>query len=124
MDRRGSRSASRSEVDEVSARERNKGARGEREVVQLLRDHGYSHAERSSNGRAQQNRGDISNGPPACTIEVKYQERLNVPAALRQVEADCPPHNLPILLHRSSRQPWLATLPADELLALLRLRDS
>jgi hypothetical protein len=108
----------------VSRAQRDKGARGELEVVQLLRDAGWHDAQRTHDGRAQRTRGDIRNGPQGVHIEVKRQERLNVPAALRQAEADAEPLDLPVLVHRSSRQEWLATLPFDELLALLQLREA
>jgi hypothetical protein len=107
----------------MSARERAKGAAAELEIVHILRDAGWANAERTHDGRAQRTRGDIRNGPPGCHFEVKRQERLNVPAALRQVESDANPLDLPVLVHRPSRQEWCATLPLDELLALLKLRE-
>jgi hypothetical protein len=108
----------------MSARERCKGAVAEREVVQLLRDHGWTTARRTSDGRGQQTRGDITNGPAGAHLEIKRQERLNVPAALRQAHADANPLDVPIVIHRPSRQAWMATLPLDDLLALLQLRES
>jgi hypothetical protein len=107
----------------VSAAERRKGASAELEVVHLLRDAGWKDAERTHDGRAQRTRGDIRTGPAGCHFEVKRQERLNVPRALRQVEEDANPLDLPVLVHRPSRQEWCATLPLDELLALLKLRE-
>jgi hypothetical protein len=104
--------------------QRDKGARGEREIVQILRDAGWKDARRSSDGRVQSARGDIVNGPAGVHIECKFVERLNVPAALRQVEEDANPLDLPVLVHRPSRQDWCATLPLDELLALLKLREA
>ena len=56
----------------MGARERERGARGEREVVQLVREHGWPGAERSSNGRAQVGRGDIALGPEFTSIDVKF----------------------------------------------------
>lgn len=103
---------------------RRKGGVGEREVVALLRQHGWGRAERTSNGRAQAGKGDIAGGPEGVHIEVKRVEKLNVSKALAQIDRDAGPHDLPLLLHRSSNQPWLATLPAEELLALLRLREA
>ncbi len=108
----------------MSTTERRKGATGELEVVALLRDHGWADARRTSDGRGQHARGDITNGPAGVHFEVKRQERLAVPAALRQAEADAAPHDVPVVVHRPSRSPWMATLPLDELLALLRLREA
>lgn len=107
----------------MSARERAKGARGEREIIQILRDAGWKDARRTSDGRGQATRGDIANGPAGVHFECKFVERLNVPSALRQVEADANPLDLPVLVHRPSRQEWCATIALTDLLDLLRLRE-
>jgi hypothetical protein len=108
----------------MSAMQRNKGARGEREVIDILKAHGWTHARRTSDGRAQSTRGDVLHGPEGCHIEVKRQERLNVPGALTQAVEDAGPHDIPIVIHRPSRHEWMATLPLDELLPLLALREA
>jgi hypothetical protein len=108
----------------MSARERDKGKRGELEIVHILREHGWKNAERTSNGRHQGLRGDIANGPAGVHLECKFQEALNVPRALRKLESDASPLDIPVLVHRSSRQEWQATLPLEELLALLKLREA
>lgn len=102
---------------------RSKGASFEREVVKTLRGYGWTYAGRSSDGRKQIGRGDIINGPEGCHIECKRAERLNVPKAFDQVLADAEQHAIPILVHRPSRHEVMATLPLDELLPLLRLRE-
>jgi Holliday junction resolvase len=107
----------------MSRTERLKGQVGEREVVALIRQHGWPHAERTSRGVAQKGRSDISGGPASCAIEVKRQERLNIPKAFDQLLADANAGDLPVLIHRPSRHAWMATVPADELLALLALRE-
>jgi hypothetical protein len=108
----------------VGRTERNKGARGELEIVGLLRDHGWPRARRTHDGREQSQRGDIAEGPGGVYWEVKRQERLNVPAALAQVERDAPALVVPILVHRPSRQAWMTTLPLTDLLPLLSLREA
>lgn len=102
---------------------RAKGAAGEREAIQIVRDAGWPNARRTSDGREQTARGDVANGPEGCHIEIKRQEALNVPKAFRQIEADAHPHDLPVLVHRPSRQDWMATLPLAELLSLLALKE-
>lgn len=106
----------------MSASQRTKGAVAEREVIHILRDHGWPEARRTSDGREQSTRGDVTNGPAGCHLEVKRQERLNVPAALTQA-ADDAGAEIPIVVHRPSRHPWMATLPLEELLPLLALRE-
>lgn len=103
---------------------RTKGAEGEREVIRALRANGWPHAYRSSNGRDQHARGDIARGPEYCHIEIKRQERLNIPKAFDQIAADAGPLDTPILVHRPSRHCWMATLPLDDLLELLRHRET
>lgn len=112
------------EVTALSATERRKGAVAEREVIQLVRAAGWPDARRTSDGRRQIGRGDIAQGPQATHIEVKRHERLNVPKALRQVEVDADPLDLPVLVHRPSGRGWMATLPLDDLLVLLKLREA
>lgn len=107
----------------MSVTQRRKGAVAEREVIQILHAHGWPNAERTSNGRVQRGRNDVLNGPEGCAIEIKRQERLSVPAALDQLERDSQPTDIPVLVHRPSRHPWYATLPLEELLPLLALRE-
>lgn len=106
------------------AHKRNKGAAGEREVIHLLHAAGWPDAERTSNGREQAGKSDIARGPAGCHIEIKRQERLNVPQALTQATTEANRLDIPIVVHRPSRHVWMATLPLDELLPLLKLRES
>lgn len=108
----------------MGAAHRSKGARGEREVIDIIQSHGWLNARRSSDGRIQSHRGDVLHGPQGCHIEIKRQERLNVPAALTQAAEDALPHDIPIVIHRPSRHEWMATLPLEELLPLLALREA
>lgn len=100
---------------------RNKGKSAELEVVRLLRNHGWPYAHRSSRGTAQ--KGDIEKGPAGAVMEVRRRESLSVPAAMREVMGRCEPHELPLLVHRRSNQPWLVTMELEELLPLLALRE-
>ncbi len=108
----------------MSASQRTKGAAAEREVINIFKAAGWPHAERTSNGRPQDGRGDVTNGPAGCHIEVKRHEKLNVPKAFDQAVADADALDIPVVVHRPSRHEWMATLPLDELLALLQLRES
>jgi len=107
----------------VSAAARRKGAEAERQVARLLRDAGWPEARRSADGRPQEGRGDIAGGPAGVHLEIKRHERLNVAAAVRQATTDADPLDLPIVIHRPSRCQWMATLPLEDLLALLALRE-
>lgn len=107
----------------MSATERRKGAEFEREVARILRANGWTYAGRSSDGRKQADRGDIINGPAGCHLELKRHERLNVPRAFDQTLADAG-ELIPVLIHRPSRHAIMATLELEELLPLLRMRES
>jgi hypothetical protein len=107
----------------VSASQRLKGASAEREVVQILHRHGWGFAERTSRGVAQIGCGDIAHGPAGVHLEVKRSERLNICAALDQAIRDAHELDIPVVVHRPSRHVWMATLPLEELLPLLRLKE-
>jgi len=108
----------------VSASQRRKGARGELEVLQLLHAHGWPAAHRNF-GSGSRGGGDIAHGPAGTVLEVKrHGGRLDLPAALRQAHAAAGPLDIPVVAHRRDGQEWQATLPLDELLALLRLRET
>jgi Holliday junction resolvase len=98
---------------------RDKGAAAEREVVRILRDAGWPDAVRTSDGRAQDGRGDVLKGPDGFHIEIKRQERLNVPAAMLQATEDAGGELIPIVVHRPSRQQWMVTVDLRVFLGLL-----
>lgn len=101
---------------------RRKGGDGEREVVRIAKAAGYPDAERTSDGRHQRTRGDIA-GIPGVTLEVKRTERLALRAAWSQCTEAAGPSDLPVLAHRWNGGEWIAMVPLDELLALLRHRQ-
>jgi Holliday junction resolvase len=106
----------------VSAAQRSRGARGEREVVQLVRAAGWPQATRTSDGRTQRARGDIANGPAAVSFECKRTERLRIREAWAQATEDAGDH-MPVVATRWDGGPWLAIVELDELLALLALKE-
>lgn len=60
----------------MSVNSRAKGAAAEREVCEILRAAGWPGARRSSDGRAQAERGDIVRGPAGFHLECKRRERI------------------------------------------------
>ena len=84
-----------------------KGAAGELEVAKIFQVAGWPTCRRS--GVAGQLGGDLVNCEP-YVVEVKRRESQNIAAALRQVEAVTPDDLYSLVVHRTSRQPWLATL--------------
>ena len=110
--------------------ERDKGARGELEVLELIHAAGWTRATRNFASGAAGN-SDIAHGPAAVVIESKRTERLRLREAWRQVAADAHAAGagiLPVLATRWSgtrweTPPWLAITELEELLALLALRE-
>lgn len=98
---------------------RRKGAEFEREIVALFRESGWLGAKRTSDGRAQMTRGDITGAAAGYYWELKRQEKLNVPAAFDQISHDAPLFTIPVLVHRPSRHYAMATLPLVDLLPLI-----
>jgi Holliday junction resolvase len=102
---------------------REKGARAEREVCAILREHGHIAARTPMSGGSHW-KGDIHNpdGGPSIQghhLEVKMVEKLAIPRWLRQAEADCPEGDVPVLVFRQSRQPWRVVVPLEYWLNLV-----
>lgn len=113
----------------MSRAERNKGARGELEVLQLVHAAGWPHATRNFASGAR-GHSDIAHGPANVVIESKRTERLRLRDAWRQVAADAHAVGaLPVLATRwnaarfEPAPPWLAVTELEELLTLLALRE-
>ena len=104
----------------MSATERRKGARGELQVVELCHAHGWPRARRNfmSGGRGG---GDVIEGPPGVHIEVKWRERLNVPATMDVARVAARPTDQVCLAHRRNHGGWLGTTDLDDLFALYEL---
>lgn len=91
--------------------QRDKGARGEREVVEMLKEAGFF-----------ARRGQVFNGEPdiICPdipfhLEVKRHETLEIPKWFKQSERDCG-DLYPAVVYRQSRQPWLITMKVCDFL--------
>lgn len=107
---------------QAGRRAKRRGKRGEGQVVDILKAHGWPRARR--NLEQPQYGKDIVDGPEGTRVSVKYTERLK----LREAFSECSLHaagalEIPIVVHRANDQPWLATLELSELLPLLALRE-
>lgn len=67
--------------------------------------------------------GDIAKGPAGVHLECKRQERLAIPAWLRQAESEADPTEIPVVVWRQNRGKWYGAIELDELLALFALRE-
>lgn len=87
---------------------RDKGKRGELEVAHLLKEYGYG-ARRGQQFSGANGDADVV-GLPGIHIEVKRVEKLNIEKAVDQSCLDAKLNELPIVLHRKNRRPWLVTM--------------
>lgn len=107
----------------LRAQPRSKGNRAERAVLDMLHARGWRFARRNfmSGGAGG---GDIIEGPQGVHLEVKHRERCAIWEWIGQAEAEARPTDIPVVVFRRNRSEWYAALPADELFALLQLRES
>lgn len=96
--------------------ERAKGAAGEREVAAICRAAGLDVQQ------LQRNRGDTTDLLVAgkLAVDVKRQERLQVPIWIRQAAAEAPAGTVPVVAFRQNRGEWFAALPLAALVELAR----
>lgn len=96
-----------------------KGKRGEREVVHLLRGHGYE-ARRGQQFQGSPDSPDvIAEDFHDCHIEVKRTEALSLYTAMEQAKADASSEQRPIVFHKRNGKEWLVIMEAEEFLNLL-----
>jgi hypothetical protein len=97
---------------------RNKGQRGEREVIKILQPivtkvhDKLSRAvpELTRNLEQTRNGGYDIIGLPWASIEVKYCEKLNIDSWWQQTLRQTNNGQIPILVHRSNNKPWRARM--------------
>jgi hypothetical protein len=108
----------------VTSRSKAKGSGAERAVVEHLRANGFPHAERRLAGSAK-DRGDIA-GVPSVVIEVKNCERTALGAWVDEavLEQANDGADYGVVWHkrrgRGDAGQWYATMPAAQLVRLLR----
>lgn len=93
----------------MSRSQQRKGKTGELELVEVFKGFGFE----TKRGESMSYGGvpDVT-GLPGIHVEVKRQERLNVPEAMEQAVRDSLKFRdgLPAVFHRRNRQPWLVTM--------------
>ncbi|EXG84458.1 hypothetical protein K413DRAFT_1199 [Clostridium sp. ASBs410] len=104
---------------------RDKGANGERELANILKEYGYK------THRGQQYCGDTGAadvvGLPQIHIECKRVERLNIYDAIEQAKSNAEAKeipfgecNLPAVFHRKNKREWLVTMPLNDWITIYR----
>lgn len=97
---------------------RQKGARGERELAELLRAYGYE-ARRGQQYCGSNGDADVV-GMDGFHIECKRVEQLNIYKAMEQSERDAREGEIPIVCHRKDRKGWLVTIRFDDFMGVIK----
>ena len=95
---------------------RQKGARGERELAEKLREYGYE-TRRGQQYSGANGDADVV-GIPGIHIECKRVERLNIDEALSQAERDARDGEMPVVMHRKNRAEWKVTMLLDDFMRI------
>lgn len=97
-----------------------KGKRGELELVRKLKEHGFD-TRRSVqyNGKAEEGQADLL-GLPNIHIECKRVEKLNLYDAMAQAKHDAEGGELPTVFHRKNNSKWLVTMELDDWIKIYR----
>lgn len=97
-----------------------KGSAGERELLHLLEAHGipaHRNDQRFVGGLERPDIAATVYGVP-LHVECKRTERLRLSEAVAQAVRDANGHALPVVVHRSNRQPWLLTARLEDILQI------
>lgn len=97
---------------------RDKGCRGEVELANLLRTYGYD-THRGQQYSGLQGDPDIV-GLPGVHIECKRVERLNLESAMDQSRRDARKNEIPVVMHRKNRRPWIVTMDLESFMRMYR----
>lgn len=97
---------------------RSKGARGERELAEKLREYGYT-TRRGQQYSGANGDADVI-GVEGLHIECKRVEKLNLDDALAQSIRDARDGEMPVVMHRKNRTEWKVTMRLDDFIQLWR----
>ncbi len=95
-----------------------KGKRGEIEVAHFLHDHGFTDARRGQQFHGGAESPDVI-GIDGIHLEVKRTERTDLYGWMEQAKCDAG-ENIPVVVHRKNGEGWLAILPFDKFLEIVK----
>jgi hypothetical protein len=99
---------------------RSKGARIERQVRDLFREHGFT-AERGQQRAGGADSPDVKVAElPKLHIEAKGVQKLNLDAAIAQAQRDAGAAKQWCVIHRKDKQPFRITMGPELFFALMR----
>lgn len=95
-----------------------KGAKGERELANKLKEYGYN-CRRGQQYCGANGDADVI-GLDGIHIECKRVEKLNLYDAMAQAKADKKEDELPTVFHRKDNSKWLVTMELDDWMKLYK----
>lgn len=98
---------------------REKGKRGEREVVALLKSYGFN-ARRGQQFRGTKDSPDVVHDMTGFFIEVKLRQSFNLHDTLDKADGEKPHDTKSVVFHRKDGKRWLATMDAGEFLSEIK----
>ena len=105
-------------LTEIFMNSRNKGASGERELANKLKEYGYD-TRRGQQYCGANGDADVV-GLDGIHIECKRVERLNLYDAMAQSVHDAKENEKPAVFHRKNRCEWLVTMRLEDWIDLYR----
>lgn len=107
----------------MGRKSRDKGARGELEVVELLRPVYPGVRRRCAGEESQGRRGRDLDGTPGLCPQVQLSDAPTIERKLREAMAAAGVDETAVAFTRRTRGVWFATLPASDLIGLLQRRE-
>lgn len=98
---------------------RAKGATGEREIANILREE-YGYETRRGQQFCGMNGDADVVGIDGMHMEIKRVERLNIDDAYEQSVRDAREDEMPVVMHRKNRKKWKVTLSLEDFMLLWR----
>lgn len=97
---------------EMTINSRQKGKRGELEIAHIMQEYGFD-AKRSQQYCGINGDADVV-GVPYLHLEIKRVQALNLDKAMEQSTGDAKEDEIPVVMHRKDRKPWLVTCNLDD----------
>ena len=102
----------------MAVNSRAKGARFERQLAKIFREHGYE-ARRGQQYCGANGDADVV-GLPFIHVEAKHNEHLNIFDAIAQSKRDAKDGEIPIVIHKKNRTNCLVTMEIEDFFTIYR----
>lgn len=105
---------------------RDKGARFERTVAGLFKDHGYDASRTAQHSGKTGQAADVM-GVPYLHIECKHSEKMHLYDWIEQVDRDCKAENkgnVPVVIHKANNKPVLVSMHYEDFMKMYKEWES